>query len=637
MKIAYEHLISFFDDIPTIDEISARLFQLGHENEISDQIFDIEFTPNRGDCLSLNGISRDLGKFFKLKKNLQIYGEEIKPLNLSFSNKSKDACQKISFLKIEIKKDIKKYNDYLENYFKDLEINKNNFFTDISNYVSYELGQPTHCYDASKIKNEIILEELNEACSFKTLLDKTITLNPSDLVFKNNNKIINLAGVVGGSNTKCNSNTRCVLVECANFLPKSIIGRSTKYDINSEAAHKFERGLDINFQETVLRRFIQIVKDHAEVNSVQLFSKSYVKNNIKTLDYNLVKVNEILGTEIKDEYFKECLLSLGFNIKHNIEIPSYRNDISTQNDIAEEVARIIGYDNIKSKKLSIHSSFKAKESNKEDKIKNFLIDNDFYEVINFPFTLDKYQDSITVDNPLDSNKKFLRTSLKQSLLENLLYNEKRQQDSIKLFEISDVYLSNQNKKFTKLKKLGIIASGRVGKNYRDFAKQIDKSFFTNLFKSLSENNEIHAEEIERKNFKSKKKTPIFFIEMNINDFPDEVDDFKENFSIPSKFTKYIPISEFPSITRDLSFSITKSSSILKLQHQMNNYKFKIVKDIFIFDYFNNVKNNEIKIGYRFVFQDNSKTLTDMEVDKFIEEIIKESLKIGGISVPGYNL
>ena len=141
MKIAYKHLLKFIDDKPEIEDLSSKLFQLGHEHEINEGIFEMEFTPNRGDCLSLLGLTRDLNVFYKTKTNIPIYQDEISSMNLNFINKAEDKCPFISFLNIEISGPISAYKDYLENYFHDLKLNKNNFFTDISNYVGYEMGQ----------------------------------------------------------------------------------------------------------------------------------------------------------------------------------------------------------------------------------------------------------------------------------------------------------------------------------------------------------------------------------------------------------------------------------------------------------------------------------------------------------------
>ena len=130
MKIAYSHLVRHINDGPSIDDLSNKLFQLGHEHEIENKIFDMEFTPNRGDCLSINGILRDLSVFYTINLDQDIYDKQISDLSINFENLSKEICPKISFLKIEVDKLPSLYNGALEEYFCDLGLSKNNFFTE---------------------------------------------------------------------------------------------------------------------------------------------------------------------------------------------------------------------------------------------------------------------------------------------------------------------------------------------------------------------------------------------------------------------------------------------------------------------------------------------------------------------------
>ena len=170
MKIPYQYIIQSIEENPCIEEISDRLFQLGHEHEVENGIFDIEITPNRGDCLSLIGILRDLNVFYNFNRNDDIYSGKIQEFKLDFENCAPKFCPKISFLKLEINKEVHEYKGPLRDYFNDLHLTKNNFFTDVSNYLMYEIGQPTHCYDASKIKDKILLKEINHDLDFETLL-----------------------------------------------------------------------------------------------------------------------------------------------------------------------------------------------------------------------------------------------------------------------------------------------------------------------------------------------------------------------------------------------------------------------------------------------------------------------------------
>ena len=361
MKIAYKHILRFLEDNPNIEELSSKLFQLGHEHEIEDLVFDMEFTPNRGDCFSVQGLVRDLNVFYKTNLEARIYGEYIPALKLNFINDAEDCCPQISFLNIEIKGNVSEYKDYLKNYFNDLNLNKNNFFTDISNYVAYEMGQPTHSYDFSALGDDITLKINNNDTKFTTLLNNVINLDGPDLVFASNKKIINLSGIMGGLETACNKQTTNALIECAYFQPESIIGKAVKYNLHSDASHKFERGTDPECHEKVLRRFIQIVSEHSEITKLELYKYTGPVNKRVELNFNLEKVNSILGFDVDKDNYKDSLIKLGFEVDDIIKVPSFRSDITHQNDLAEEYARVVGYDNI-----PVNSFNLGKQSNKFD-------------------------------------------------------------------------------------------------------------------------------------------------------------------------------------------------------------------------------------------------------------------------------
>ena len=634
MKIAYKHLVRYIKENPSMEEVSNSLFQLGHEHELEGNIFNMELTPNRGDCLSINGLLRDLSAFYQVSFNPKSFSEKINKLEIDFENLSENICPQISFLKLEIDNHPHEYKSYLNDYFLDLNINKNNFFTDISNYISYEIGQPTHCYDANKINGKLIFQELDINQEFETLLDKKINLIGKNSVFFLDNKVINLAGVVGDKSTSCSPQTKSVLIECAFFKPESIIGKSVKYDIQSEASHKFERCVDPSCHDMVLRRFIYIVRDHVNIKDMSLVSYDFKQHTVIKIPIDVNKINQIIGTSISEDEYLDHLSNLGFVISNNlIHVPSYRSDIETQNDLAEEIARIIGYDNILKSDLVIP---KGKILNNDDivnKLRYFLLDNGFYEVINSPFVETYSDNSVEVDNPLDSNKKYLRTNISDSLLDNLIFNERRQKDSIKLFEVSDVYTSS-NDQIKKTKKISIIASGRVGHNHEDFSKKINKDYLVKLFNEALPNEDFDFQLLSRNSLNLKNKNEIISCEIDVDNLSSEVLKYNEKFKLPTNFNQYSPISDQPFSVRDLSFSIKDFSKCKLLEEYILNYKDELLKDVYIFDYFHNQKNVEIKIGFRFIFQSAQSTITETEVNNIIGVIISHTQKIKGVIIPG---
>ena len=634
MKFIYQDLLNFLKEKPPKQDLSKKLFQLGHEHEIDGDIFDMEITPNRGDCLSLFGLSRDLNNFYNNIDPYEIYDRDFETLDIDFKNLSTNCCPKISFLEIEIDKEISPYEPYLENYFSLLGNNKTNFFTDVSNYISYERGQPTHCFERDSITKGFTF--LNQSCNqgFKTLLGNEIKLEGKNCVFKSGDEIVSLAGVMGGESTACSKNTQKVLVECAYFNPEEIIGKTIKYNLKSDAAHKFERGVDIASQEKVLRRFVSVVKDHAHITSLRM--KTFVGKHLeeKYLPVETKKINKILGTKLTNDEYINIISNLGFEIKDKIKIPSFRHDISTQNDLSEEIARIVGFDNIESIPLKLNTDL-APIKNNIHIIEDYLIENGFTEVINFPFTSAEAKGSIFIDNPLDSNRKNLRTSLKDSLIENLLYNERRQKDSIKLFEISDIYTNEE--KILQEKRLGIIVSGRCDYNHEDFSRKLDDKFLNKILNLDQDISIFDIEEISRENLKTKRKDKIFYTEISVEDIPDTIfSDSKSNRN-PINFIKYNPVSEYPSSTRDFSFSIKNLKEYNNVISIIENFSHENLKDAFIFDFYLNENLEEIKVGVRLIFQSTLKTLSDEDISISIFKLLKPIKDLEGVFIPGLEL
>ena len=216
------------------------------------------------------------------------------------------------------------------------------------------------------------------------------------------------------------------------------------------------------------------------------------------------------------------------------------------------------------------------------------------------------------------------------MINNLLFNERRQKDGVKLFEISDVYVSGDS--FGK-RIIGIVASGRIDKNYINFSKKITKDYLGEILKKFRIENYL-IEEISRDNLNSKSKNKIIYCEFEI-DSSLNIDSSYDDLTLEDIHGKvYEPISEFPSSLRDLSFSIKDFSKCKLLEKYILNYENNLLKEVFVFDYYKNEKINEIKIGFRFIFQSKESTITDKEVDKVINSIIEGALKDDSVSIPG---
>ena len=643
MKIVYSHLLNLLEQQPKLEELSELLFQLGHEHEIDGEVLDMEITPNRGDCLSLKGLARDLNYFYQAKE-LPKSDMEMPALDLQFDNKAQELCPNISFMEIEIEKVPTKYESYLESYFADLGINKNNFFTDISNYLAYESGQPTHCFNQSTMQGHFTLAKKELKTKFKTLLDIEIELTDDNLVFSLDDEVISLAGTMGGASTACSDNTTKVLVECAYFQPEEILGKARKYNLSSEAAYKFERGADYLCQEDVLRRFLYIVSEHTEIKSVAFYSEQN-KTTLAEVPFDTDRLNAVIGIDISEKEQLGYLSALGFVAGKNMSVPAHRSDVDQLNDLAEEVTRMIGYNNIPSQVLALPVMAKQHKRSFEDQVGRYLINQGCFEVINNPFTDFEGKDAIAVDNPLDKQRAILRTCLMNSIRTNIAYNQNRQKDSIKFFEFSDIYKTSGTER-----RFALVVSGRVNKNAKEFNAQLDYGYLKGLINSICTDiikiqptYELDDKrgydfyealtlngskigglgKISKETIDSKVKTPVFACELTIDDL--EVPD-----------NHFVPISDFPASYRDLSFSLSDLEKVGTLTElvKATTANQDLLTESFIFDFFQNKKLNLLKIGFRFKFQAADKSLTDEEIDQIMDKVISDSMALDGISIEG---
>ena len=337
----------------------------------------------------------------------------------------------------------------------------------------------------------------------------------------------------------------------------------------------------------MLRRFLAVIEDHVLIKNVQILTKSYKDIQLKKIKYEPDIYCKIIGFNFDEIIIKNYLNKLGFNIDDEfIIIPSYRSDINNRNDIAEEIARAVGFDNIQQQKLNLSIESNHFKQSSENKIKNILIKNGFNEVINNPFVESNSQNSIEIDNPLDSTRKFLRTSLKDGLIKNLLFNERRQKDSVKLFEVSDIYFIKNNTIKNKKRIIGIIASGRVGKNYLDFSKKITDKYISSLFK---DDLKLEFSCISRESLDTKLKNHISYSEFEIIDNKDESQDANFYENVEMNFHKYKPISDYPSSIRDLSISLKDPQSYKSLENSILNFEHELLKEVYVFDFYNNKK------------------------------------------------
>lgn len=637
----------------------------------NDQVFEIGLTPNRADAMSHWGVARDL-KAGLLRQGINL--ELITPSNSSFRVESRTDKIKVEVANNELvprycgvvlsNLKVKESPLWLQNRLKSIGLSPINNIVDSTNYVLHELGQPLHAFDYAKIAGEKIEVKTVEAnTKFITLDGVERTLHEEDLMICDADKPLCIAGVFGGINSGVTENTTKIFLESAYFNPVSIRKTAKRHGLNTDASFRFERGIDPNSTEYALMRASLLILAVAggEVSSevIDLYPKKIEDHQVLL---NFEKVNQLIGEEIPKEIIKEILTSLEIKINNITEsgigmtIPAYRNDVTREVDIIEEILRVYGYNNINfSEKInaSIASSKTIEDHLIQNKIANQLIALGFHEMMGNSLTSPKYTEltksinsnnNVALLNPLSTDLSVMRQTLLFNGLEALAFNSNRKSSDIKFFEFGKTYhFVNKNRE--EFKHLSLIVSGNKSKNnwVNQSGEPSNFFYFKGIVSSIFERLGI-TQYLEKETdkdlfsegilFEYQRKTIVEFGVLNTNitkNFGIEAETFYADFkwdqvlkNVPSENFKIKEIPKFPKVKRDLSLLIDNKISFKQLQESAKKTEHTLLKEISLFDVYtgNNLPKGKKSYALRFTLQDFKKTLTDKQIDKIMNKIQK---------------
>jgi len=629
----------------------------------SDSIFNIGLTPNRSDAMSHHGVARDLRAALMHKglktelltpsvSNFHI-NSRTKKINIKISNQS--LCQRFSGVCIENIK-VESSPKWLQNKLKSIGLSPVNNVVDITNYILHEVGQPLHAYDLEKIKsNTIEVKTLKEDTVFTTLDGLERKLNETDLMVCDKNKPMCIAGVYGGDCHGVSNETKSIFLESAYFNPVSIRKTAKAHSINSDASFRFERGVNIELVEYALKRAAILICEFCGGKICSDLIDEYPKKTeSKSILLNFEKTNKLIGQEIPTEEIKSILTSLDFKINNitetgvGITVPSYRYDVTRECDVVEEILRIYGFNEINlSNKLSI--SLNTIDQNKHFKtesiISSYLNSLGFNEIMNNSLTNNELdiekRKSVKIINSISSDVSQLRTSLLESSLKTLKYNLNRKNSNTNFYEFGKIY-ENTLENNKESRRLGILFSGNIIEKtwYSDVVKAefyTLKNIVLNIFKRLSINvseKKMNFEGLENVlgMFKNDKRIAILgeitkeyksIIGINQDVYYASIDiDLLLN-NLTSELHKYINISKFPSVNRELNFLFNNDIQYSEIEILLfQNSKIKKLISMSLSDVYIDKKLPEGKKSYTLSFRlmDNEKTLTEKEIQSTMNKI-----------------
>ena len=638
-------------------------------NVVRDTIFEIGLTPNRADAMSHYGVARDLLAALKFKKLLppssalkaipeksQI--ETRKNIEINISIEDAYQCQRytgIIIKNIQVKQSPKWLKDKLES----IGIKPINNIVDVTNYVLHHFGQPLHAFDLDKIiGKEIKVRSPEDQTLFTTLDGQERKLDKEDIMICNSEKEMCLAGVFGGLESGVTEKTKTIFIESALFNPVLIRKTAKRHGLNTDASFRYERGVDPSMVLPALIKASEIITD---LSGGEIASKILDVHPKETKDIsfeiNFEKIRKIGGIKLDNKTITELLTHLEIKVgsvktnKALVNVPAYRNDVTREIDIAEEVLRIYGYNNIGiPEKINSSPSIPKLKSNHsiQQKISNHLVSLGCFEIMNNSlvkreygnFLDEKSNNHISLLNPLSNDTATLRKSLIYGAVEVLKFNHFNGNPNGTIFEWGKVYSENRNQ-YDQENRLLIATTGLQNEEHW-FNGKLESSFFQlkgiieSLFKSLGMYCETemlikdHLWEEGLSVFKGKYKlATIGTVRKEISNLIG----FKKHYFISEIYfdnlmkiianskPKIKPINKFQKVFRDLSILIPEDVTMQEIKNSIDQVKSKLLKNMTLFDIYRDKKNIGKKAyGLRFEFLHSERTLKDKEVDSVMNSI-----------------
>ena len=634
----------------------------------SDYIFEIGLTPNRADAMSHYGTARDIkAGLIQLGINSELMSPSVSGFHVD--NRS---------LKIDIdvadKKKAPRYcgitisgvsvnnsPSWLQNRLKAIGLSPINNVVDVTNYVLHSLGQPLHAFDADKITGQkVIVRNAIKGEKFTTLDGIERDLDSEDLMICNSKEPMCIAGVFGGLNSGVSNLTTSIFLESAYFDPVSIRKSSKRHGISTDASFRFERGVDPNITKYALKFAAMLI---AEVAGGEISSdpRDEYPNKIedKQVFINFMKTNKIIGEEIPKETIKKILSSLEIKVNNVTEaglgltIPSYRNDVTREIDVIEEILRVYGYNNIQIKnKLnsSISNSSRITNHKIENVVAEQLVGHGFFEIMTNSLTSKNYiqfgnssdeNEFVKILNPLSSDLAILKNNMLFSGLESIKYNLNRQQNRLKLFEFGKTYHQTNGER-KEINNLALFITGNINSlNWKSPKAKTDFFFTKGIVNSILNKLGItkYKEKISKNNIFEygqnlliKEKSLVEYGLINsdiVKYFSIDQNIFYINFNwnlitdlIKDKNIKYKQIPKFPEVKRDFALLVDNNISFESISKIAKKTDQKFLKNIILFDVYNgeNLPKGKKSYAVSFTLQDETKTLTEKEIDKIMSRL-----------------
>ena len=625
---------------------------------INEDVVEFEITSNRPDCFSVIGLAREtavtFNKPFSVPKPEYPSNDENIQDMLTVEVKNPEKCLRYSAKMVKNVK-IGPSPKWMVSRLKAAGIRSINNIVDITNYILLEYGQPMHAFDLRNLNGaKIIVRDALDGEVIKTLDEQDRTLNSNDLVISDAQKAVAIAGVMGGFNSEVKEDTKTVVFESATFDAASVRLTAQKVGLRTEASSRYEKGLDVLNTIPAVDRACQLVCELGcgEIvgGTIDVIGKPYEKRVHK---FRPQKINAFLGTDIPTEDMVKYLTALEFQVdteKMEIVSPSFRPDIEGEADIAEEIARIYGYDKIPVTLLSGEATRGGKTGLQKtrDLINQSLTAQGMFEIYTYtftgPFVYDKLnipkdsvlRNAVRITNPFGDDTSMMRTTTVGSMLDTLSYNFNRRQESAKLFEIGKVFIPKEKGELPDEPE--IITIGMFGGvDFFDL-----KGACEMLFDTLNVKNVKYSKETENPIYHPGRCATVTVNGKVAGTIGEIHPDVSKKFGIETKCyvaelnlevvhkavnneIKFTQLPKFPAVTRDIAMLVEKSVPVADIEDIIVKASGKLLDTIKLFDVYegSQIPEGKKSVAYAVSFRASDRNLTNEEINVVFDKILKK--------------
>ncbi|MDD2481916.1 MAG: phenylalanine--tRNA ligase subunit beta [Lutispora sp.] len=625
---------------------------------LDDKIIEFEITNNRPDCLSILGIAREAAATFGLKMkypSMEVLGKSGDVSNyISVEVKDEDLCPRFA---VRVIKNVKIDNSppWMQERLIKAGVRPINNIVDITNYVMLETGQPMHAYNLDMLEDKkIIVRRAEKDEKIVTLDEAERNLDDSVLVIADGKKAIGIAGIMGGYNSEIEEDTKIIAFECANFDSVNVRLSSKKLGLRTEASSKYEKGLDAEIVSTAMNRACHLIEmlDAGEVvgGMIDIYP---IKKEKRFLTLMPDRVKWLLGVDIPAYRIKEMLQSLEFEVTVEeglkVGIPSYRDDVTMEADLIEEIARLYGYDNIPSKLMD--TTFTQGGKDAKQKIRDIVRINmeaqGLYEAYTYSFVSpsvfnqinlkaeNSLRKAIKIINPLGEDQSIMRTTIIPNMLEVISRNYNRKIGEGWFYELSKVYLAEELPLRDLAYERDTLAIGVYGNaDFYDLKGIIENLLSVlniNKYRVLPSNHEsFHPGRTAELLINNKRIGYLGEIHPDVldnYDIPTRVYiaelDFEEIFIQTDLAIQYKPLPKYPSIERDIAVVVAEEITAGQVEEIIRNKGGKLVSEVNLFDIYqgSQIEEGYKSMAYSIVYRSDEKTLNEKDIAKIHNKIL----------------